>query len=91
MSIYMMCLLGSTPVGSPLIGWVSDTWGPRTALLLGGVAAVTIAVVAGTWARRRGSASPARYAPDPFPTASGPRERAAHAEGDDLDPKENRP
>ena len=91
MSIYMMCLLGSTPVGSPLIGWVSDTWGPRAALLLGGVAAVTIAVVAGTWARCRGSASPARYAPGPFPTASGPRERAAHAEGDDLDPKENRP
>ena len=52
MSLYMMCLLGTTPIGSPLIGWVSDTWGPRMSLVVGGAAAVVVALVAVVWARR---------------------------------------
>ena len=52
MSLYMMCLLGTTPIGSPLIGWVSDTWGPRTSLLVGGAAAVAVSLIAAVWARR---------------------------------------
>ena len=52
MSLYMMCLLGVTPIGAPLIGWVSDTWGPRTSLLVGGAAAVAVSLIAAVWARR---------------------------------------
>ncbi|WP_165986289.1 MFS transporter [Streptomyces sp. YIM 98790] len=36
-SLYMMVFLGSTPVGAPLLGWITDTYGPRIGLLSGGV------------------------------------------------------
>lgn len=35
MTIYMGIFLGCTPLGSPLIGWVADTLGPRWALSVG--------------------------------------------------------
>ena len=60
MSLYMMCLLGTTPIGAPLIGWVSDAWGPRTALAVGGVAAIVVSLAAAVWARRHWRVSPAR-------------------------------
>ena len=50
MSIYMLFFLGTTPIGSPVIGWVSDQWGPRAAIAVGGVAAVVVSVLAGLWA-----------------------------------------
>ena len=38
MSIYGLLLLGSAPLGALLIGWMSEQWGPRSTLLLAGVA-----------------------------------------------------
>ncbi|UCR90580.1 MFS transporter [Mycetocola spongiae] len=38
MALYMAILMGGTPVGAPIMGWVANQWGPRWAL---GVAAVT--------------------------------------------------
>lgn len=52
MAIYIMAFLGTTPLGSPLIGWVADQWGPRQAMLVGGVAAVLGALIAFAWGRR---------------------------------------
>ena len=49
LSIYMMFFLGSTPVGAPLIGWISDAWGPRIAIAVGGLSAVLAALVAAAW------------------------------------------
>ena len=60
MSLYMMCLLGTTPIGAPLIGWVSDVWGPRAALAVGGIAAIVVSLAAAVWARRHWRVSPAR-------------------------------
>jgi MFS family permease len=37
MSIYLLVLLGGTPIGAPLAGLVSDTLGARYALILGGL------------------------------------------------------
>ncbi|MDF3029674.1 MAG: putative transporter [Moraxellaceae bacterium] len=37
-SIVLAVFLGTTPIGSPAVGWVADTWGPRWAL---GVAAAS--------------------------------------------------
>ncbi|SFC22255.1 MFS transporter [Streptomyces aidingensis] len=37
MSLYMMVFLGSTPIGAPLLGWVTDHHGPRIGLLTGGL------------------------------------------------------
>jgi MFS family permease len=47
-----MALIGSTPIGSPVIGAVSDLAGPRYALGLGAAACVAAAVV-GYWPARR--------------------------------------
>ncbi|MDP4586475.1 MAG: MFS transporter [Microbacteriaceae bacterium] len=48
MAIFSTLLIGSTPIGSPLIGWVSNQFGPRWALgaaALGGLIATVIALV----------------------------------------------
>ena len=38
MSVYVITILGSTPIGGPLVGFISQQWGPRYGLGLGGVA-----------------------------------------------------
>ncbi len=49
MGIYTLLFLGGTPLGSPLIGWVAETFGPRWSIALGGIvsalAALTVAVL----------------------------------------------
>ncbi len=40
MALYAMAFLGTTPIGSLLVGWISQVASPRVALLLGGVATV---------------------------------------------------
>ena len=37
MALYMTIVMGGTPIGSPVIGWVGETFGARWTLLLGGV------------------------------------------------------
>jgi predicted MFS family arabinose efflux permease len=44
MSIYLLVLLGGTPIGAPLTGLVSDTLGARYALVLGGLISALAAV-----------------------------------------------
>jgi MFS family permease len=55
MSLYMMVLMGATPIGSPLVGWVGENLGPRLSIALGAVAAavVVIAVVGRAVSRGR--------------------------------------
>ncbi|MDO4900709.1 MFS transporter [Actinomyces sp.] len=79
MSIYMMFFLGTMPIGAPIMGWVSDQWGPRVSILAGGIAAVTVAVVAGIWARRHWHIDFAYSSTRPFLATIGPRERAGRA------------
>ncbi|MEU6854273.1 MFS transporter [Actinacidiphila alni] len=49
MSLYMMVFVGGTPVGGPVMGWVTDTYGARVGFLSGGLvsaaAAVAVALV----------------------------------------------
>ncbi|WP_110471168.1 MFS transporter [Williamsia limnetica] len=37
MGIYMICFLGGTPIGSPLLGWLAEVTDPRAPLIIGGV------------------------------------------------------
>jgi MFS family permease len=37
MALYSVVFLGSTPIGGPLVGWLSEAYDPRVALLLAGV------------------------------------------------------
>ena len=37
MAVYVMAVLGSTPIGGPLVGWISEEFGPRYGLALGNI------------------------------------------------------
>lgn len=50
MSLYVMVLLGATPIGSPVVGWLSDAFGPRAALIAGGISSMTAALLVSLWA-----------------------------------------
>jgi MFS family permease len=50
-ALWSMALVGTTPIGSPIIGAISDAAGPRSALALG-AAACLAAVVIGRWPAR---------------------------------------
>jgi MFS family permease len=43
MALYSVVFLGSTPIGGPLTGWLSETYDPRVALLLAGVTGLSAA------------------------------------------------
>jgi MFS family permease len=44
MSLNAIAFLGSTPIGAPLLGYISDISNPRVSLILGGVATVAASV-----------------------------------------------
>jgi MFS family permease len=43
MALYSVVFLGSTPIGGPLVGWLSETYDPRAALLLAASAGLAAA------------------------------------------------
>ncbi len=48
MALYMTVLMGGTPIGAPLLGWLAELFGPRAPLVGGGLLQlVTIALVVG--------------------------------------------
>ena len=47
MALYAIAFLGSTPIGGPTIGWISQQYGPRVGFAIGGIAAIIATVVAG--------------------------------------------
>jgi MFS family permease len=55
MAIYVVFFLGSTPIGGPLVGWISGAYGARAGLAVGGVAAVVAAVLGTVGALRNGT------------------------------------
>lgn len=40
MAIYFVLFLGSTPIGAPIVGWIAETFDPRAALAVGGLATI---------------------------------------------------
>jgi MFS family permease len=42
MSVYSITILGTTPIGGPLVGWISEQFGPRYGLAIGGVATLAV-------------------------------------------------
>jgi len=47
MGVYMLVFLGGAPIGSPLVGWIAEQFGPRMSLISGGVVSAIAAVVVG--------------------------------------------
>ena len=64
MALYFMCFMGGTPVGAPLIGWVSEHLGARWGMVLGGVVVLLAGAVAAlALARARPAPAPAEQVP----------------------------
>jgi MFS family permease len=45
----MMIFMGGTPLGSPFIGWIGETYGARATLWLGGALTIIGALASGAW------------------------------------------
>jgi MFS family permease len=55
MGLYMLVFLGGAPIGSPLVGWAAEVFGPRVSLLAGGViSGAATAVIGLMFAHTRG-------------------------------------
>src|SRR3954470_16218763 len=52
MALYFMCFMGGTPVGAPLVGWISERLGAPWGLILGGAVVVVAGIGAGAWLAR---------------------------------------
>jgi MFS family permease len=52
MALYAIAFLGSTPIGGPMVGWISQQYGARIGFALGGVATIAATSVAG-WSLAR--------------------------------------
>ncbi|OIQ86878.1 enterobactin exporter EntS [mine drainage metagenome] len=53
MAIYMAILMGCTPLGAPLVGWVADVYGPRWALGVGAASGFVATIFAFAYRRLR--------------------------------------
>lgn len=66
MAIYMTIVMGGTPLGAPVIGWIGETYGARWTLIVGGslvLLGVVLAVVVRAGAERRVVAAEQRLEP----------------------------
>lgn len=54
MALYMAIFLGGTPLGSPLIGWIGDAWGPRWTIAVGAIACGLAVLIALGYLARQG-------------------------------------
>lgn len=49
LALYMAVIMGSTPVGAPIAGWIVDALGPRASITVGGFAGVLALMIGVTW------------------------------------------
>lgn len=54
MALYMMVFLGGSPIGAPIVGWATDTFGARAGFAAGGAIAIISATVIGLILARTG-------------------------------------
>ena len=63
MALYAIAFLGSTPIGGPIVGWVSQQFGPRAGFAVGGIAAI-VATAAAALVDRPDARAATRPRPD---------------------------
>lgn len=56
MGLYMLVFVGGTPLGAPMIGWITTAYGPRVAMAFCGIVPALAAVAVGLtlWLKARG-------------------------------------
>ncbi|MCL2736589.1 MAG: MFS transporter [Propionibacteriaceae bacterium] len=74
-ALYMLVFQGATPIGSPLIGWISQAWGTRLAIGIGALSAVAVAAFALMWLRRNWHLSAHLVGFPPHLVVSGPHDQ----------------
>lgn len=47
LALYALVFVGGTPFGAPIIGWLGEHVGPRSTLVVGGLASLVVSVLAG--------------------------------------------
>jgi MFS family permease len=52
LALYLIVFLGATPIGSPVVGWVAETYGARWSIGIGSIASLLVGGVAAVWAIR---------------------------------------
>ena len=66
MALYMTIVMGGTPLGSPIIGWVGQHLGARWSLVIGGVLTIAgVGLALAVYARLRGGARNVLHAVEP--------------------------
>jgi MFS family permease len=58
LALWSLVFLGSTPIGGPLVGWISETWSPRYAFGVGGIASLAAGLILGPILLRRHALEP---------------------------------
>ncbi|MEP6598500.1 MAG: MFS transporter [Actinomycetota bacterium] len=53
MALYLMCYMGGTPLGAPMVGWVAEAFGPRWGMIGGGLICLVAAIGLGAFTARR--------------------------------------
>lgn len=71
MALIGIAFLGSTPIGGPIVGWISQTMGPRAGLGIGAVAALATGIVA-YLVRRRATSDTVAVEPGDLELATEP-------------------
>ncbi|MEU6006288.1 MFS transporter [Streptomyces sp. NPDC047453] len=54
MALFMMVFMGGTPLGAPLVGWITDAYGARVGFAAGGVVSLAAAATIGLVLARAG-------------------------------------
>lgn len=49
LALYMAVIMGGTPIGAPIVGWVATQYGPRSAILVGAFAALVACSIGAIW------------------------------------------
>ncbi|WP_309067995.1 MFS transporter, partial [Microbacterium sp.] len=49
LALYVAILMGGTPLGAPLVGWIAAEFGPRAAILVGAAGGLAACAIGLTW------------------------------------------
>ena len=66
MALYALVFMGSTPLGGPLVGTISEHWGPRMGIAVGALATLAAAAAAILTLRPETMRARAQHAPEPI-------------------------
>lgn len=80
MALYQVVLMGSTPLGAPVVGWISANIHPRWGIGVGAIAAILVSIGALFWVRRHWNVTFEYSKQRPHLVIIGPAEHAERRE-----------